>query len=610
MQIIQYSQPLLLLFHIKVGNIITIAVNVSNVTDLYGGSIDFVYDSKLIEVQSVTKGNIFASNEVLTPIGPNEKIENGQASFAISMKGNKPGINSTSGTIAIIKAKVLKEGTVKLNTTNTNTPTLTLNGNTIRVKLSNSNGNNIGYNFTNKDISLKSNASLNIQIDKPTSNLGEPITFTASSNLGNDAQYRFYIYIDNTWKLVQPYSDKNTFTYKAPKPGSYKVRVWVVDKNNVSNFTYKDLDFSVVNIASLNIQIDKPTSNLGEPITFTASSNLGDDAQYRFYIYIDNTWKLVQPYSDKNTFTYKAPKPGSYKVRVWVVDKNNVSNFTYKDLDFSVVNIASLNIQIDKPTSNLGEPITFTASSNLGDDAQYRFYIYIDNTWKLVQPYSDKNTFTYKAPKSGSYKVRVWVVDKNNVSNFTYKDLDFSVVNIASLNIQIDKPTSNLGEPITFTASSNLGDDAQYRFYIYIDNTWKLVQPYSDKNTFTYKAPKPGSYKVRVWVVDKNNVSNFTYKDLDFSVVNIASLNIQIDKPTSNLGESITFTASSNLGDDAQYRFYIYIDNTWKLVQPYSDKNTFTYKAPKPGSYKVRVWVVDKNNVSNFTYKDLDFSIK
>lgn len=229
----------------KVGNIITIPVNVANVTNLYGRSIDFVYDSNLIAVQSITKGNIFGSNEVLTPIGSNGKIENGQASFAISMKGNKPGINSTSGTIAIIKAKVLKEGTVKLNTTNTNTPTLTLNRNTIRVKLSNSNGNNIGYNFTNKNISLKSNASLNIQIDKPTSNLGDSITFTASSNLGDDAQYRFYIYIDNTWKLVQPYSDKNTFTYKAPKPGSYKVRVWVVDKNNVSNFTYKDLDFSI-----------------------------------------------------------------------------------------------------------------------------------------------------------------------------------------------------------------------------------------------------------------------------------------------------------------------------------------------------------------------------
>lgn len=209
----------------KVGNIITIPVNVANVTNLYGRSIDFVYDSNLIAVQSITKGNIFGSNEVLTPIGSNGKIENGQASFAISMKGNKPGINSTSGTIAIIKAKVLKEGTVKLNTTNTNTPTLTLNRNTIRVKLSNSNGNNIGYNFTNKNISLKSNASLNIQIDKPTSNLGDSITFTASFNLGNDAQYRFYIYIDNTRKLVQPYSDKNTFTYKAPKPSSYKVRV-------------------------------------------------------------------------------------------------------------------------------------------------------------------------------------------------------------------------------------------------------------------------------------------------------------------------------------------------------------------------------------------------
>jgi hypothetical protein len=80
----------------KVGNIITIAVNVANVTNLYGRSIDFVYDSNLIVVQSVTKGNIFDSNEVLTPIGSNGKIKNRQASFAISMKGNKISINLSS----------------------------------------------------------------------------------------------------------------------------------------------------------------------------------------------------------------------------------------------------------------------------------------------------------------------------------------------------------------------------------------------------------------------------------------------------------------------------------------------------------------------------------
>ncbi|MBS5886845.1 cohesin domain-containing protein, partial [Clostridium sp.] len=197
----------------KVGNIITIAVNVANVTNLYAGSIDFVYDSKLIEVQSVTKGNIFGNNEVLTPIGSNGKIKNGQASFAISMKGNKPGVNSTRGTIAIIKAKVLKEGAIKLNTTNTNTPTLTLNGNTIRVKLSNSNGNNISYNFTNKDISLGNNISINLTSNGASKPLGESLTFIASSNLASNSQYAFYIYIDGAWKLVQSYSSKNTLTY-------------------------------------------------------------------------------------------------------------------------------------------------------------------------------------------------------------------------------------------------------------------------------------------------------------------------------------------------------------------------------------------------------------
>ena len=42
----------------NVGSIIDIAVNVTNVNDLYGGSIDFLYDSTLLQVQSITKGNV------------------------------------------------------------------------------------------------------------------------------------------------------------------------------------------------------------------------------------------------------------------------------------------------------------------------------------------------------------------------------------------------------------------------------------------------------------------------------------------------------------------------------------------------------------------------
>ena len=102
-----------------VGNTINIAINISNVSDLYGGSIDFLYDTNLLEIQGISKGNILGS-DALTPLGANGKVLDGQASFAITLKGNTPGVSTSNGTLAIIKAKVLKTGRVNLNTTSNN----------------------------------------------------------------------------------------------------------------------------------------------------------------------------------------------------------------------------------------------------------------------------------------------------------------------------------------------------------------------------------------------------------------------------------------------------------------------------------------------------------
>ncbi|MDZ5001656.1 cellulosome anchor protein, partial [Clostridium perfringens] len=120
---------------------IEIAVNTSNVSDLYGASIDFVYDSSLIEVQSINKGSIWGTGtNVKEPV---KTIKNGQANLAITFTGNTQGI-SGNGTIAIIKAKVLKSGTVNLKTTNLN-DSLSLSGFTSRVKLADSEATKIDY---------------------------------------------------------------------------------------------------------------------------------------------------------------------------------------------------------------------------------------------------------------------------------------------------------------------------------------------------------------------------------------------------------------------------------------------------------------------------------
>ena len=111
----------------SVGNTIEILVNISNVENLYGGSVDFIYDTSLLKIESIEKGDLFDSRAQV----PVKKQESGQANIAITLTGNASTI-SGDGTLAVIKATILKEGTVNLKCTNNNSQ-LDLNGNTIRI---------------------------------------------------------------------------------------------------------------------------------------------------------------------------------------------------------------------------------------------------------------------------------------------------------------------------------------------------------------------------------------------------------------------------------------------------------------------------------------------
>ncbi len=137
--------------NVTVGSTITITVNLSEVTNFYGGSIDFKYDPSVLKIESITKGTIWGSNTVIMPT---TNSSSGQANLAMSLTGNNNGI-SGKGSLAIIEAKVLKPGEIPIKTTTSNSP-LTLDGKTMRVKLSNNNGQPITYNSTDNHISTYS----------------------------------------------------------------------------------------------------------------------------------------------------------------------------------------------------------------------------------------------------------------------------------------------------------------------------------------------------------------------------------------------------------------------------------------------------------------------
>ncbi|QBJ74552.1 cellulosome anchor protein [Clostridium chauvoei] len=167
----------------KVGNIIDIIVNVSDVTNLYAGSIDFVYDESLLKVQSISKGNIFGNNNAQEPIN---QVKNGQANLAFTLTGANNGV-SGNGTLAVIKAEVLKEGTVNLKTSNSNEG-IDLNGNTTRVKLVNSDEHAIDYNSEDTNINLKALNSFDTLTPGVYSNSNSNFNYTSNWTNVPDSQ--------------------------------------------------------------------------------------------------------------------------------------------------------------------------------------------------------------------------------------------------------------------------------------------------------------------------------------------------------------------------------------------------------------------------------------
>lgn len=134
----------------RVGKSFDIIVNVENVVDLYGASLDFKYDPEVLEIQGINKGDIF-TDEVKIPIN---KASNGNASIALTYIGRENDTSKTKGTLVIIKAKAKKSSEISLKTTSYNEQ-LEVDGKNIRIKLLNSESEKICYehNEFNIDIS-------------------------------------------------------------------------------------------------------------------------------------------------------------------------------------------------------------------------------------------------------------------------------------------------------------------------------------------------------------------------------------------------------------------------------------------------------------------------
>ncbi|MBU3134096.1 hypothetical protein KPL40_16840 [Clostridium gasigenes] len=613
----------------KIGNTIDIAVNISNITNFYGGSVDFSYDTSLLEVQSITKGDIFGTNKVSEPV---KSVSNGLASIGLTLTGTNAGV-STNGTLAIIKAKVLKEGIINIKTTPLNVLISPIAFNS-RVKLSDNNGNFITYAAEDTVLNLFGTTPIvnSFIADKNSSQpAGTPITFTGSTSGTTGMLYRFQIFDGSSWTVAQNYSSNNKFVWTPTKPSTYRIALNVKFTGAAdTDFIYKTIDNFIITQPTkpiINSFISDKTSSQPTctPITFTCSTFGPTGMLYRFQVFDGSTWAIVQNYSTNNKLIWTPNKPGTYRIAINVkLTGAPDTDFIYKSIDNFIVTQPTKPIinsfTSDKNSSQqTGTPITFTGSTFGPTGMLYRFQIFDGSTWSVVQNYSNNNKLIWTPTKPGTYRIALNVkLTGASDTDFIYKSIDNFIVTQSTkpiINSFIsDKISSQqIGTPITFTGSTSGPTGMLYRFQVSDGLTWTVVQNYSTNNKLIWTPTKPGTYRIALNVKLTGAAdTDFIYKSIDNFIVTQPTKPIinsfTSDKNSSQqTGTPITFTGSTFGPTGMLYRFQVFDGSTWSVVQNYSNNNKLIWTPTKPATYRIAFNVkLDGASDTDFIYKSID----
>ena len=89
-----------------VGSTITIAVNVTNGANIYGGSLDLLFDSNMLEITSAQMGSLF-QKDLKAPLINDTKTP-GKTSIVVTLSGANKKLSVTNGSLVIINAKIKK----------------------------------------------------------------------------------------------------------------------------------------------------------------------------------------------------------------------------------------------------------------------------------------------------------------------------------------------------------------------------------------------------------------------------------------------------------------------------------------------------------------------
>jgi len=459
--------------------------------------------------------------------------------------------------------------------------------------------------------------------------VGNTIKLIASSTGILDPKYKFMVYQNYAWTLLQDYHTEVNYNWLPKKSGEYILRVYVKNMSSTrSYFAYKDMVFSIAeaskptymsilgmkeleipkdgkNLISLysaevKDQYDKPIE--GQAITWSLE-NIGDGIS-------------MNSVTGELTVTSSAhPSTISIKAVLGTLS----STYSIKLIQTSVT-VTSL-IPVMASPQLISTPITLTCHASGGTLLNYEFWVNNGSGWALAQAYSTSNIYDWTPGQAGNYQICVWVKDVSSTKEYdAYTTISYTIiaatvteVKDATLVTDLASP-QNSGKTIRLTASASGGTQRQYQFWVNNGSGWALTQAYSTSNIFDWTPEQAGSYQICVWVKDALSTKEYdTYTIISYEIttaeVKDAILATDLASPQNN-GKTIRLTASANGGTQRQYQFWVNNGSGWVLTQSYSTNNIFDWVPGQAGSYQICVWVKDVPSTKEYdAYTTISYTI-
>ena len=447
------------------------------------------------------------------------------------------------------------------------------------------------------------------------------MTLTAEVTSGNGGYtYQFEEVYDGNRKVVQEASEKNTYTFTTKEVGIHTYYVTIKDAKGKSlTLSYQMkvvMNPGLVLKGTLKSSASSPQYEK-RSVTLTAEMSSGyGEYEYQFTEVYNGKSEVVQKYSDKCSYSFETEGVGLHTYYVDVKDGIgqtlrlsyvlDVREYPTQTLAGTLTNSATANEYVMRT-------MTLTAEVTSGNGGYtYQFEEVYNGNRKVVQETSEKNTYTFTTKEVGIHTYYVTVKDakgksltlsyRMNVVPHPSSILQGTLENSASSNEYVDRSMI-----LTATASSGYGD-YKYQFEELYNGERTIVQEYTEENTYSFTTEKVGTH---IYYVTIRDTANQTVT-LSYTMTVVKHPSVQItgtltSNKTNNEYSSrdivLTATLTSEGYGECEYEFVRIYKGASKVVQQYSEENTYSFRTGLPGSYIYQVNVRDRSNtVVSFTY--------